>query len=51
MIWETALNTRFAKDMRLMCVEITQMLEARAYPNTQRPLARCAMTLSSINAN
>lgn len=36
MIWETAPNTRFAKDMRPLCVDITQMLEARVYPHTQR---------------
>jgi pilus assembly protein CpaE len=36
LIWETAPNTRFAKDMRPLCVEITQMLEARAYPHAQR---------------
>ena len=40
MIWETAPTTRFAKDMRPLCVEITQMLEARAYPHTQRLPAR-----------
>ncbi|MGD9966263.1 MAG: CpaE family protein [Hyphomonadaceae bacterium] len=40
MIWETAPATRFAKDMRPLCVEITQMLEARAYPHAQRLPAR-----------
>ena len=40
MIWETAPTTRFAKDMRPLCVEITQMLEARAYPHAQRLPAR-----------
>lgn len=40
MIWETAPNTRFAKDMRPLCVEITQLLEARVHPHTQRLPAR-----------
>lgn len=40
MIWETAPSTRFAKDMRPLCVEITQMLEAREYPHAQRLPAR-----------
>jgi pilus assembly protein CpaE len=41
MIWETAPNARFAKDMRPLCVELTQMLEARAYPpHAQRLPAR-----------
>lgn len=40
MIWETAPTTRFAKDMRPLCVEITQMIEARAYPHAQRFPAR-----------
>ena len=40
MIWETAPSTRFAKDMRPLCVEITKMLETRVYPHTQRQPAR-----------
>jgi pilus assembly protein CpaE len=36
MIWETAPNTRFAKDMRPLCGELMQMVEARAYPHAQR---------------
>ncbi len=40
MIWETAPNTRFAKDMRPLCVEVTQMIEARAYPHAQRSPVR-----------
>ncbi len=40
MIWETSPNTRFAKDMRPLCMELTQKLEARARPHAQRPLAR-----------
>lgn len=40
MIWETAPNTRFAKDMRPLCAEIAQMLEARALPHSQRLPAR-----------
>jgi pilus assembly protein CpaE len=40
MIWETAPTTRFAKDIRPLCAEIAQMLEARAYPHAQRPAVR-----------
>lgn len=35
-IWESAPNTRFAKDMRPMCASITQMLEAHSNVHTQR---------------
>jgi pilus assembly protein CpaE len=40
MIWETAPNTRFAKEMRPLCLELAQMLEAHANAQTKRPLVR-----------
>ncbi|MBX9746714.1 MAG: hypothetical protein K2X34_07420 [Hyphomonadaceae bacterium] len=40
MIWETAPNTRFAKDMRPICVEIMQLLENRQYPRTLSTVQR-----------
>jgi pilus assembly protein CpaE len=40
MIWETAPSTRFAKDLRPLCVQITKMLEARANQHAQRQPAR-----------
>lgn len=40
MIWETAPNTRFAKEMRTLCLELAQMLEAHANAQTKRPLVR-----------
>ena len=40
MIWETSPNTRFAKDLRPVCVEIMQMLEQKQYPRTQAAVQR-----------
>lgn len=35
MIWESAPNSRFAKDMRLLSLSLTQMLEAGAHSHAQ----------------
>ena len=40
MIWETSPNTRFAKDMRPLCIEIMQMIEQKQYPRTQSAVQR-----------
>jgi pilus assembly protein CpaE len=40
LIWETAPSTRFAKDMRPLCVEITQLLESKHYPHANRAAVR-----------
>lgn len=39
-IWEAAPNSRFAKEMRQVCVATAQMLETRAAPRPQRLSAR-----------
>lgn len=40
MIWETAPTTRFAKDLRPLCMEIMQMLEGKQFPRAQRSVTR-----------
>jgi pilus assembly protein CpaE len=40
MIWETAPNTRFAKELRPLCSEITQLIEGKQYPRAQRQIVR-----------
>jgi len=40
MIWETAPTTRFAKDIRPLCLEIMQMLEGKQFPRVQRSVTR-----------
>jgi pilus assembly protein CpaE len=40
MIWETAPNARFAKDMRPLCAEIMQLLEQKQYPNAKTGMQR-----------
>ena len=40
MIWETAPNTKFAKELRPLCDELTRMIEAKQYPRTQRAQVR-----------
>lgn len=40
MIWETAPNARFAKDMRPLCTEIMQLLEQKQYPHAKSGMQR-----------
>lgn len=40
MIWETAPQTRFAKELRPLCLELAQSLEARATPQAKHPQVR-----------
>lgn len=40
MIWETAPQTRFAKELRPLCLELAQMFEARATPQAKHPQVR-----------
>lgn len=40
MIWDTAPNARFAKDLRPLCAAITLMIEARTNSNAQRQPVR-----------
>lgn len=40
LIWETAPNTRFAKELRPLCGELTQMIESKQYPRAQRQIVR-----------
>ena len=37
MIWETAPNARFAKDMRPLCLELAQLIETRVDPQSKTP--------------
>lgn len=40
MIWETAPNARFAKDMRPLCAEVMQLLEQKQHPHTKSGMQR-----------
>jgi pilus assembly protein CpaE len=40
LIWETAPNSRFAKDMRPFATELARMLEHKRYPSASRELVR-----------
>ena len=40
LIWETAPNSRFAKDLRPFATELARMLEHKRYPNKSRELTR-----------
>lgn len=40
LIWETAPNSRFAKDLRPLTTELARMLEHKRYPSAPRELAR-----------
>lgn len=40
LIWETAPNSRFAKDLRPFAVELARMLEQKRYPSAPREMAR-----------
>jgi pilus assembly protein CpaE len=40
LIWETAPNSRFAKDLRPFATEVSRMLEHKRYPSTSREMVR-----------